>query len=494
MEEKKFDYEFAVIGGGSGGIACAKEAGKLLGPGKTVLFDFVQPTPIGTKWGVGGTCVNVGCIPKKLMHTAALYGHIIKDSHDYGWKGISNEELKNDWETLQTNVGYHIRSINWGYKRTNLPDNNVKLETKYARFVDANTIEAEDAKGVKQNITAKKIVIACGGRPRYPDIPGAKEFGITSDDIFWKTTPPGKTLVVGASYVALECAGFIKHLGFDVTVMVRSVLLRGFDQEIANLIGADLESSGVNMMRKCVPTKLEKGENGKVKVYFDQDGKTDSEPLEYDTVMFAIGRDPEVHKLNVKNIGLELKPNGKIPAKEEQTNVPSVYAIGDCVYGIPELTPIAIQQGKFLCQRLFGTQPDKHRMQWNYIPTTVFTPLEYGCIGMTEEDAISQHGADNVEVYHSYFTPLEWTVPHRPENKCFAKLIVNLADKGRVVGFHVLGVHAGEITQGYALGMKLGATFDDFTHLVGIHPTSAEEFTTLDKTKRSGADPMKSGC
>ena len=164
-----------MIGGGSGGIACAKQAGLLLGPGKTVLFDYVQPTPIGTQWGVGGTCVNVGCIPKKLMHTAARYGHIIKDSHDYGWtKGISYEELKNDWETLQTNVGYHIRSINWGYKRSNLPEHNVKLETKYARFVDAHTLETEDAKGNKAKVTANKIVIACGGRPRYPDIPGAK--------------------------------------------------------------------------------------------------------------------------------------------------------------------------------------------------------------------------------------------------------------------------------------------------------------------------------
>ncbi len=435
----------------------------------------------------------MGCIPKKLMHTAAKYGHIIKDSRDYGWQGINNEELKNDWTTLQTNVGFHIRSINWGYKRSNLPEHNVKLEAKYARFVDAHTLETEDAKGAKGQVTARRIVIACGGRPKYPEIPGAKEFGITSDDIFWKTDPPGKTLVVGASYVALECAGFLKDLGFDTTIMARSILLRGFDQEVANMIGEDLESAGCKLLRGALPTKLERAADGKqVRVEYEQGGKT--LVAEYDTVLFAIGRDPEVHRLNVAAIGLEVKPNGKVPTKEEQTNVPSVYCLGDAMFGIPELTPVAIQQGKFLARRLYGTQPDKFRMQWNQIPTTVFTPLEYGAIGLSEEDAIAQHGADNIEVYHSYFTPLEWTVPHRPDNKCFAKLIVNLADKGRVIGFHVLGDHAGEITQGYALGLKLGATIDDFLHLVGIHPTSAEEFTTLNITKRSGKDAKKTGC
>jgi pyruvate/2-oxoglutarate dehydrogenase complex dihydrolipoamide dehydrogenase (E3) component len=234
-----------------------------LGPGKVVLYDFVKPTPIGTTWGVGGTCVNVGCIPKKLFHTAAKYGHIIKDSHDYGWQGIDTEKLTNDWSTLQTNVGNHIRSINWGYKRSNLPEHNVKLETKYARFVDEHTLETEDVKGVKGTVTARNIVIACGGRPRYPDIPGAKELGITSDDIFWRTSPPGKTLVVGASYVALECAGFLHHLGFDTTVMVRSILLRGFDQEVAEQIGADMESSGCKFVREALPTRLEKAPDGK---------------------------------------------------------------------------------------------------------------------------------------------------------------------------------------------------------------------------------------
>ena len=230
------------------------------------------------------------------MHTAAKYGHIIKDSHDYGWQGISNEQLKNDWGTLQTNVAYHIRSINWGYKRSNLPEHNVKLETKYARFLDAHTLETEDLKGAKGKVTARRIVIACGGRPKYPEIPGAKEFGITSDDIFWRTEPPGKTLVVGASYVALECAGFIHDLGHDTTVMVRSILLRGFDQEVANLIGADLEAGGCKLVREAQPTRLERAPDGKqVRAHYEQRGENRFE--DFDTVLFAIGRDPEVHKV-----------------------------------------------------------------------------------------------------------------------------------------------------------------------------------------------------
>jgi pyruvate/2-oxoglutarate dehydrogenase complex dihydrolipoamide dehydrogenase (E3) component len=282
----------------------------LLGPGKVVLFDFVQPTPIGTTWGVGGTCVNVGCIPKKLFHTAAKYGHILKDAHDYGWQGLDNERLRHDWATLQTNVGFHIRSINWGYKRSNLPEHNVKLETKYARFLDAHTLETEDAKGAKSTVTARNIVIACGGRPRYPDIPGAKEFGITSDDIFWKTTPPGKTLVVGASYVALECAGFLRHLGFDTTVMVRSILLRGFDQEVANQIGEEMESGGCKFIREAQPTRLERAPDGnQVRVTYEVKGEIKTE--DFETVLFAIGRDPEVHKLNVAAAGLHVHHNGK---------------------------------------------------------------------------------------------------------------------------------------------------------------------------------------
>ena len=231
-EENKFDYQLFVIGGGSGGLSCAKEAADL--GVKVGLADYVTPTPAGTKWGIGGTCVNVGCIPKKLLHFASLLGDMRKDQQAAGWD--IPENVSYNWEAGIHAVNLHIRSINWGYK-IQLGEKKIDYQNKFASFVDPHTIALRDSKGNTKQVTAEKIVIAVGGRPSYPDIPGAREFGITSDDIFWRKTPPGKTLVVGASYVALECGGFIKGLGFDTTIMVRSILLRGFDQDMAERIG-----------------------------------------------------------------------------------------------------------------------------------------------------------------------------------------------------------------------------------------------------------------
>lgn len=227
-----YDYDLFVIGGGSGGISAARHAsayGK-----KVALADFVKPTPTGTTWGVGGTCVNVGCIPKKMMHYAAVLAESRRDMEMQGWPIDKNE--KPSWATMVSNVQKHIKSLNWGYK-TDLIKLKIKYFNAYASFVDDHTIQLEDAKGKITTVTAENIIMAVGGRPSYPGIPGDKEFGITSDDLFSMTKPPGKTLVVGASYVALECGGFLTAMGFDTTVMVRSILLRGFDQDMANLIG-----------------------------------------------------------------------------------------------------------------------------------------------------------------------------------------------------------------------------------------------------------------
>ena len=211
-----------MIGGGSGGISAARWAGAL---GKKVaVADFVKPSPAGTKWGLGGTCVNVGCIPKKLMH----YAGMLNESKEVQKSaGVQVSEEPHDWSTMVTTINKHIKTLNWGYK-TELIKSGVKYFNFYAKFIDAHTILLDDGKK-QQTVTADKIVIACGGRPIFPEIPGAQEFGISSDDIFWKKEAPGKTLVVGASYVALECGGFLHGIGQDVTIMVRSILLRGFD-------------------------------------------------------------------------------------------------------------------------------------------------------------------------------------------------------------------------------------------------------------------------
>lgn len=213
-----------VIGGGSGGISAAKNAATL--GAKVAVADYVVPTPTGTKWGLGGTCVNVGCIPKKMMHYAALLSEARQDQKLQGWN--PDMEATFDWATLVNNITMHIKGLNFGF-RADLMKVGAKYYNSYAKFLDQHTIELDNGKGKIEKVTAAKIIIATGGRPSYPGIPGDKEFGITSDDIFQLQKPPGKTLVVGASYVALECAGFLAAYGFDTTVMVRSIFLRGFD-------------------------------------------------------------------------------------------------------------------------------------------------------------------------------------------------------------------------------------------------------------------------
>ena len=497
-------YDLIVIGGGSGGLACAKKASKLLGQSdagpKVAVCDFVKPSPPGTTWGLGGTCVNVGCIPKKLMHQASLLGEGMHDAKSYGWEVA--EQTKHNWETMVTNVQMHIKSLNFG-SRSDLMTEGVKYYNAYATFTDANTVTAVDKKGKTHTLTADKFVVATGGRPRYPDIPGAKEHCITSDDVFAMKTPPGKTLVVGASYVALECAGFINGVGFDTTVMMRSIPLRGFDQQMAGHIKTYMEETAkIKFLDGAVPTAVELTDGGRKKVTWQlKDGTTASD--EYDTVLLAIGRNVCTDAIGLDAAGVKVNPrSGKVPVSAtEQTNVPHIYALGDIIDGealdppsaLTELTPVAIQAGRLLASRLF-VDGFEGKMDYGLVPTTVYTPIEYGSCGLAEEDAIAKLGEKNVEVYHSYFKPLEWTVPHRGDNACYAKIICDLTDSERVIGLHVCGPNAGEMTQGFAVAMRCGATKADFTNTVGIHPTTAEEFCILSVSKRSGDSAEKAGC
>ncbi|XP_077328242.1 thioredoxin reductase 1, cytoplasmic [Lithobates pipiens] len=486
-----YDFDLIVIGGGSGGLAASKEAAKY---GKKVLvLDYVIPSPVGTKWGLGGTCVNVGCIPKKLMHQAALLRQALKDSNKYGWQIEDN--VQHNWERMTKSIQSQIRSLNWNY-RVSLIQNHVEYENGFGEFVEAHKIKSTNPKGRVKYYTANTFLIATGERPRYPGIPGDKEYCITSDDLFSLPYCPGKTLVVGASYVALECAGFLAGLGLDVTVMVRSILLRGFDQEMANKIGEHMEEHGVKFIKEYVPAKIEQievGAPGRLKVTSQSaDGKEIVE--EYNTVLLAIGRDACTRKIGLDIPGVKInEKTGKIPVNdEEQTTVPYIYAIGDILENKIELTPVAIQAGRLLAQRLYGGSTVK--CDYVTVPTTVFTPLEYGACGLSEENAIAKYGEDNIEVYHSYFWPLEWTVPERDSNKCYAKIICHIKDNERVVGFHVLSPNAGEITQGFAVAIKCGLTKEQLDSTIGIHPVCAEIFTTLTVTKRSGEDIVQGGC
>lgn len=346
----------------------------------------MQPSPLGTKWGLGGTCVNVGCIPKKMMHQAALLGEGASDAESYGW---DLGEKAHRWERMVENVQMHIKSLNFAY-RSELMSENVKYLNAYAAFKDAHTVECTDKKGAKTELTAARFVIATGGRPRYPDIPGGREHTISSDDLFSLAAPPGKTLCIGASYISLECAGFIQGLGMEASVLMRSIPLRGFDVQMAGLVKDYMESHGTAFIQGAVPTRVEPTAEGRKKVSWQfADGSTGGG--EYDTVLVAIGRDAETAKIGLHNTGVQTNPaNGKIVASGEQTSVPHIYAIGDILDGRPELTPVAVQAGSLLVRRLYAGEA--RQMDYELVPTTVFTPLEYATIGLSEEDAIAKLG------------------------------------------------------------------------------------------------------
>mmetsp|Transcript_22226 Transcript_22226/g.33335 ORF Transcript_22226/g.33335 Transcript_22226/m.33335 type:complete len:642 (-) Transcript_22226:382-2307(-) len=491
-----YDYDLLILGGGSGGLAASKEAAKL--GAKVAVLDYVKPSPAGSKWGLGGTCVNVGCIPKKLMHNAALLsGNYVHDQPHYGI-GVTPESIEanygmtqdntaatHSWDMLKQNVQNHIRGLNFKY-RVDLREKEVTYLNLLGKFVDKNTIETVDKKGNVDTVTFSRCMIAVGGRPTPLNCEGG-ELAISSDDIFSLDRDPGKVLCVGASYISLECAGFLRGIGKDVTVAVRSILLRGFDRECAKLIGEHMKDEEIVFREEVVPNKLEKvGE--KIKVTFSN-GESD----EYDTVLAAIGRSGDTSKLSLENVGVAVNPkNSKISAKFEQTSVPNIYVIGDVMDGCPELTPVAIHAGKALSRRLFGGS--KQAMDYRNICTTVFTPLEYGTVGYSEDEAIAEFGEETVTVYHKYFIPLEWSLsPSRGSHQGFCKAIVN-KHTDKVLGLHYLGPNAGEVMQGFGTAMKLGCKFEDITETVGIHPTTAEEFTTLSITKESGEDAAASGC
>ncbi|XP_055559974.1 thioredoxin reductase 2, mitochondrial isoform X3 [Falco cherrug] len=439
----KNEYDLLVIGGGSGGLACAKEAARF--GRKVAVLDYVEPSPQGTKWGLGGTCVNVGCIPKKLMHQAALLRSALKDAQHYGWNIA--QPVHHTWSVMAQAVQNYVKSLNWGH-RVQLQDKKVKYFNMKGRFSDPYTVRGLTKAGKETIVTAENIVIATGGRPKYPtQVAGALEYGITSDDLFWLNESPGKTLVVGASYVSLECAGFLTGIGLDTTVMMRSIPLRGFDQQMASLVTEHMESYGTKFLKRCFPTKVEKLESNRLQVTWKNTDLGTEETDSFDTVMWA---------------------------------------------GRPELTPTAIAAGKLLAQRLFGQSSEL--MDYDNVPTTVFTPLEYGCVGLSEEAAVQCYGSGNIEVYHAYYKPLEFTVAERDANQCYMKMVCLRERDQRILGLHFIGPNAGEVIQGFALGIKCGATYPQLMKTIGIHPTCAEEITKLHITKRSGLDATVTGC
>ena len=446
------DFDYICIGGGSGGIASANRAAK---HGKKVAIIEAKH--------MGGTCVNVGCVPKKIMWFGAQVAETIhRYSPDYGFDVTLNGF---DWQTLVASREAYIKRIHGSYDNV-LAKNKITVIKGFARFVDKNTVEVEG-----KQYTAQHILIATGGRPSLPNIPGA-ELGITSDGFFELNAQPKRVVVVGAGYIAVELAGMLHSLGSETHLVVRKHSpLRSFDPMLSETLVELMAEDGPTLHTHRTPEKLEKNADGSLTLSF-----VSGEKIEADSVIWAIGREPANDNIGLQNVGVELNERGYVAVdKYQNSNVPGIYAVGDNI-GKVELTPVAVKAGRLLSERLFNNQSNAH-MDYTLIPTVVFSHPAIGTLGLTEPEANGEYGKDNITVYNSSFGAM-FTAVTRNRQLTRMKLIC-AGPEEKVVGLHGIGLGMDEILQGFAVAMKMGATKADFDACVAIHPTSAEEFVTL---------------
>ena len=443
-------FDLLVIGGGSGGLAHAQRAADL---GANVAVAEYKP--------LGGTCVNVGCVPKKVMWYTAHHAHQMHHAGDYGFDLTVNGH---DWGALKTRRDAYISRLN-GIYASNLEKRGVRHITGAARFVDANTV---DIGGTQY--AADRIVIATGGRPVVPDIPGA-ELGITSDDFFELEERPERVLVAGSGYVAVELAGVFNGLGSETQLVVRKDgILRSFDPMLSSELVQEMSRSGISLQTQVIPTAVNKTDDGLIMQA--QDGR-EFGPV--DTILWAVGRSANSDSLDLHNAGVEVDQDGFITTdKFQKTNVDHIFALGD-VAGRAALTPVAIAAGRRLADRLYGGMDGRH-LDYELIPTVIFSHPTIGTVGMTEAEATAAFG-DSVKVYNAAFTPMFYALGDDKQRTAI-KLITE-GDNERIVGLHVFGEGADEMLQGFAVALRMGATKKDFDDTVAIHPTSAEEVVTL---------------
>ena len=442
-----FDYDLFVIGAGSGGVRAARMAA-----------GFGARVAVAEDRYMGGTCVNVGCVPKKLYVYASEFGKAFGDARGFGW---DSGKVPFDWATLRDNKKTEIARLNAIYRNL-LSGVEADLIDGRAGVVDPHTVAVNG-----QHYRAEKILIATGGWPYIPEFPG-NELAITSNEIFDLDAFPERLVVVGGGYIAVEFAGIFNGLGSQVTQLYRGPLfLRGFDSDIRAHAAQEIAKTGVDLRFEINVDSISR-ESGGLQVNL-----TDGSSLEADVVLYATGRKAHLQGLGLEHTGVRLSEFGTIEVDDHyRTAEPSIYALGDVTGGM-ELTPVALAEGMAFARRQFGAMDQQ--VDYDFIPTAVFCQPNIGTVGFTEDEARARFG--HIRLFKSTFRPMKHTISGRDE-KTFMKLIVDKASD-RVVGVHMMGPDAGEIMQGVAIALRAGATKALFDSTIGIHPTAAEEFVTM---------------
>ena len=444
-----YDFDLYVIGAGSGGVRTARfSAG------------FGAKVAVAESRYLGGTCVNVGCVPKKLLVYGAHFAEDFEQSQGFGW---TPGEAKFDWATLIANKDREINRLN-GIYRDLLVNSGVTLHEGHAKIVDPHTVEING-----ERHTAKNILITTGGWPQTPEIPG-HEHAISSNQAFFLKELPKRVLVAGGGYIAVEFAGIFHGLGAETTLLYRGDLfLRGFDSAVRKHLQEELTKRGMDLQFNADIERIDKQADGSLKVTLE-----DGRQLETDCVFYATGRRPMLDNLGLENTGVKLDKKGFVEVDEQyQTAEPSILALGD-VIGRVQLTPVALAEGMAVARRLF--KPEQYRpVDYKMIPTAVFSQPNIGTVGLTEEEA--RGAGHEVVIFESRFRPMKLSLTECQE-RTLMKLVVD-AKTDKVLGCHMVGPEAGEIVQGLAIALKAGATKRDFDETIAVHPTSAEEFVTM---------------
>ncbi|KAK6940738.1 Pyridine nucleotide-disulfide oxidoreductase, dimerization domain [Dillenia turbinata] len=483
-EPRHYDFDLFTIGAGSGGVRASRFAAQF--GAKVAICELPFSTIASeTTGGVGGTCVLRGCIPKKLLVYASKYTHEFDESCGFGWK--YDAEPTHDWSTLMANKNAELQRLTGIYKNI-LKNAGVQLIEGRGKIVDPHTVDVDG-----KLFSARHILIAVGGRPFLPDIPGS-EYVIDSDAALDLPAKPSKVAIVGGGYIAVEFAGIFNGLKSEVHVFIRQKkVLRGFDEEIRDFLGEQMSLRGIEFHTEEPPQAIVKAADGTLSV------KTTKGTVEgFSHVMFATGRKPNTKNLGLESVGVKLTKKGAIEVmpynssstmvdEYSRTSVPSIWAVGDVTDRL-NLTPVALMEGMALAKTLFVNEPTKP--DYRAVPSAVFSEPPIGQVGLTEEQAIKEHGA--VDIYTANFRPLKATLSGLPD-RVFMKLVV-CAKSNKVLGLHMCGEDSPEIAQGFAVAVKAGLTKADFDATVGIHPTAAEEFVTMrSPTRKIRNSPVSEG-